>query len=50
LTAEPATAFPEFRYITVILSYVFASNCSMNCLNLWLLFLSLIFSGWERCL
>jgi len=28
LHAKPATAFPEFVYITVILSYVSASNCS----------------------
>jgi len=40
--AKPATAFPEFVYITVILGYVSArvsaSNCSLNRLNMWLLF------------
>ena len=35
---KPATAFPEIVYITVILRYVSASNCSLNRLNLWLLF------------
>ena len=35
LTAKPATAFPEIVYITVIVSYVSASNCS-TCD--WLLF------------
>jgi len=34
LTAKPATAFPEFVYIAVILSYVSACNCSLNRLNL----------------
>jgi len=38
LTAKPATAFPEIVYITVILSYVSASYCSLNRLNLLLLF------------
>jgi len=38
LTVKPATAFPEIIYITVILSYVSASNCSLNRTNLWLLF------------
>jgi len=30
LTAKPATAFPESVYIIVILSYVYAGNCSLN--------------------
>jgi len=34
LTVKPATAFPEIIYITVILSYVSASNCSLNRTNL----------------
>jgi len=34
LSAKPATAFPEFVYIIVILSYVSACNCSLNRLNL----------------
>jgi len=34
LMAKPATTFPEIVYITVILSYVSASNCSLNHLNL----------------
>jgi len=38
MTAKPATAFPEIFYITIILSYVSASNYSLNRLNLWLLF------------
>jgi len=38
LAAKSTTAFPEIVYITVILSYVSASNCSLNRLNLWLLF------------
>jgi len=38
LTVKPATAFPEIVYITVTLSYVFDSNCSLNHRNLWLLF------------
>ena len=38
LTAKPAAVFPEFVYIIVILSYVFARNCSPNRLNLCLLF------------
>jgi len=33
LTEKPATAFPEIVF-TVILSYVSASNCSLNRLNL----------------
>jgi len=33
LTAIPATAFPEVVYVTVTLSYVFASNYSLNRLN-----------------
>jgi len=37
--AKPAIAFPEIVYITVILSYVSASDCSLNRLNLRLLFL-----------
>jgi len=32
--ADPATAFPESVYITVTASYVFATNCSLNRLNL----------------
>jgi len=36
--AKLATAFPEIVYITVISIYVSASNCSLNRLNLWLLF------------
>ena len=38
IDGKPATAFPEFVYIAVILSYISASNCSLNRLNLWLLF------------
>ena len=38
LAAKPATAFPEVVYISVILRYVFASNCSLNRLHLCLLF------------
>jgi len=34
LTEKPATDFPEFVYIIVILSYVFANNCPLNRLNL----------------
>ena len=34
MMAKPATAFPGVVYITVILSYVSVSNCSLNCLNL----------------
>jgi len=34
LTVKPATAFPEFVYITVTLSYVFVSNCCLNRLNM----------------
>ena len=33
LTAKPAIAFPEIAYITVILSYVSASDCSLKPLN-----------------
>jgi len=50
LKAKTATAFPEIVYITVILSYVSARNCSLNRLNLWLFFFSLIFSWPQRCL
>ena len=28
----------QYCYVTVVLSYFSASNCSLNCLNLWLLF------------
>ena len=38
LTEKPATAYPEFFYITVILIYVSASNCFLNRLNLRLVF------------
>jgi len=38
LPVKPATAFPEIDYITVIFSYVSATNCSLNRLNLLLLF------------
>jgi len=38
LTAKPATACPEIAYITVILSWVSARNCSLIRLNLWLFF------------
>ena len=38
MTAKPAIAFPEIVYVTVILGYVSASDCSLNRLNLWLLF------------
>jgi len=31
---KPANAFPDIAYITVILSYVSASKCSLNRLNL----------------
>jgi len=34
LTAKPATALPEFVCIIVTLSYVFASSCSLNRMNL----------------
>jgi len=34
LTTKPAICFPEIVYITVILSYVSASDCSLNRLNL----------------
>jgi len=34
LTTKSATAFPEIVYIAVILSYISASNCSLNRLNL----------------
>jgi len=34
LTAKPVRAFLGIIYITVILSYVSASNCSLNRLNL----------------
>ena len=33
LTTKPAIAFPDFVYIIVTLSYVFASNCFLNRLN-----------------
>jgi len=45
MTAKPATAFPELFHNIVILTYVSATNCSLNRLNLWLLFFSLI-SSW----
>jgi len=35
---KPATAFPEIVYNNDILGYVSASSCSLNRLNLWLLF------------
>ena len=38
MMAKPATAFPGFGFITVILSYVFASNCSLNRRKLRLFF------------
>jgi len=38
LTVKPATALPAIVYITVILRFLYASNCSLNRLNLWLLF------------
>jgi len=38
LTAKPAICFTEIVYITVVLSYVSASDCSLNRLNLWLFF------------
>ena len=38
LTAKPATALPEFVYVTLILRFVSAGNPSLNRLNLWLLF------------
>jgi len=34
IEGKPATAFPEIVYITVILSYISASDCSLNRLNL----------------
>jgi len=34
LTVKPATALPEIVYITVILRFLYASNCSFNRLNL----------------
>jgi len=34
-----ATALPEIVYMTVILRFLYASNCSLNRLNLSLLFL-----------
>jgi len=37
--AKPTISFPEIGYFTVILSYVFASDCSLNRLHLWLCFL-----------
>jgi len=36
--AKPVTTFPEFVYTIIAVSYVFTSNSSLNCLNLWLLF------------
>jgi len=38
LMVKPATVLPEIVYITVILRFLYASNCSLNRLNLWLLF------------
>jgi len=38
LTVKPVTALPEIVYITVILKFLYASNCSLNRLILWLLF------------
>jgi len=29
-TFDPSTVFPKFVYITVSMSYDFASNCSLN--------------------
>jgi len=46
LTAKPATAFPEFVYISVIVSYVFASNCYES--SEPVIVFSLIFSWQER--
>jgi len=34
LAEKSAIAFPEIIYITVIVSYVSASNCSLDRLNL----------------
>jgi len=34
LKAKPATAFPEIVYITVILRFLYTSNCSLNRLSL----------------
>ena len=34
MKTKAATAFPEVVYIAVILSYISASNCSLNRLNL----------------
>jgi len=38
LTVKPATALPKIVDITVIIRFLSASNCSLNRLNLWLLF------------
>jgi len=38
LMVKPATTLPEIVYITVILRFLYASNCSLNRLNLLLLF------------
>jgi len=38
LTVKPVTALPEIVYIIVILKFLYASNCSLNRLILWLLF------------
>jgi len=45
LTAKPATAFPEFVYVTIILNYISASNYSLNHPNIVIAAFSLI-SSW----
>jgi len=38
LPEKPATALPEIVDITVVLRFLYAINCSLNRLNLWLFF------------